>query len=68
MVQIRAVWFGTVQFGALYANLYDLTYLSSKVKGKNLVLHSSKYSNLRNTGVNHKINIGFIAVGYENVV
>jgi len=68
MFQIGAVRFGTVQFSALYANVYDLTYLSTKVKGKNLILHSSKYSNLRNIGVNHKMNIGIIAVGYENVV
>jgi hypothetical protein len=45
MVWFKAMWFGAVWFGTSYANLDNLAYLSTKFKGKNLVLHLSTYSN-----------------------
>jgi len=34
LVWFRAIRFGLAQFGASYVNLNDLTYLSTKFKGK----------------------------------
>jgi hypothetical protein len=44
MVQSGVIQFGVVQFGASFANLRQPHIFMHKISGKNLVLHSSKYS------------------------
>ena len=56
-VWLRMVWFRVIQFGASYMNLRWPQIFKHQILGKNLILHSSKYSlheiNSREAGACH---------------